>query len=329
MGIFGSRKKGNEQLRTLSEKEIQDRLYGSFRMIHHTSRHEIERLEQHQEAKTSPAVALDVPFTPKVSPQVETTRRIPSIIDRRKEAERLAYVSEWADEEADTTAKAAKFGWLKQGKNVPSASTSRSMQPQKAAFVPLFKTFLAEIVQLFRVLTAPSRQVRRKASWMTLGFVVLSVFLGIHFLNLNREKAMKNSRRADISTPVAATEKMLGTATSMGDTSKNSASPLSPVFVDKKLPPSSQTTEIKKPEGRFVIQVCTYANEDDAKQLMARIQREEYPAFVKIMRHSSGKVYHLVFVGRFKDAGEAKRTLANFQKRDIGRPFNDAFVRTL
>lgn len=164
---------------------------------------------------------------------------------------------------------------------------------------------------------------------MTLSFIVLSVFLGIHFLNLNREQAMKRSRQSNASIPVAAIEKIPGTAASTVNIAEDNATPLSPVSIDKNLPPSSQGIGVKEPEGRFVIQVCTYANESDAKRLLTRIQGEKYPTFIKRMNRSGGKRYYLVFIGGYRDVGEAKRTLADFQKRDIARPFKDAFVRTL
>ncbi len=328
MGFFGKRKNGSH-LRTLSEKEIQDKLYGSFR-IHEP----VQDVMTEVAPAPEPAVQSRESFTSESEPQVPSAPKLTPparpFTEKKSREDRFSPASEWADEEVESKIKAARLGWEK-----PSSSGTREFKKprleQKESFNnPLQnslrtagQSFTQSLNAFFRSVDFRSADLRRLGYFLAgFSFVLFFLFV-IHFLNARRETAMKLSRPA--SRPTAAAS--ASAAEKQASTEKSS--PLSPVLPAAVEPPAKIPAANMEGEGNYVIQVCTYAVEPDAKRLLTQFQNEGLTSFVKVLQRAGAKTYYAVFLGRFKTYQAAQKSLADFQKKTIASPFRDAFIRTL
>ncbi len=356
MGPFGqSNKKQKDHFRTLSEKEIQQKLYGEF-----ASLDDRPAGEGANEVFMAPKPAsAQLPLQEKnlsqelfqpvkggvKSEEVETDRTR----DKLKEQERLARLSEWADEEADAIKKASRLGWYqeaRQKRTDPKAvrpAVSFFSAKSLAALSQTLQKACEEAARLFPK-NALMRFWNRRVIYSLSGFLFLTLmFLGIHFLNERREIAMKTPRPVQLSNSA----KAVGLPHTKKPIKKHSAlaekeSPLTPV--EKVLEPSSVvvsstlnsvTTPVAETIQQdaklfpYVIQIATFATEADAQRLVERLEQEKLRGFMKDLQRATGKVYYSVFIGRYQNYQEAQSSLEEFRKKDISKSFEDAFLRTL
>lgn len=98
-------------------------------------------------------------------------------------------------------------------------------------------------------------------------------------------------------------------------------------------PPSSQASlagELEEAGQKgIVIQVATFAIQEDSQKLASRLKQEHLRAFVRPLNRPGGRAYYCVFMGSFKTHREAQETLIEFRKREIAKSFKDAFIRSL
>ncbi|HTL48608.1 MAG TPA: SPOR domain-containing protein [Verrucomicrobiae bacterium] len=198
----------------------------------------------------------------------------------------------------------------------------------KAAIV-LF-TSLWKVVKLvdFR------RPAIRRAFFGVVGAALLiSVFAGIHVLNVNRERAMKNPGKT-VTKQAAKPAKASRAERARGEEERSSAqetpAPAAAPAVENAAQAEPNAPKAEAETGkRYVVQVATYATAQDAERVVQDIKDSGAPAFVKALSSRSGRVYHSVFLGRFSDADEAQTYLEKFRKGNASKSFQDAFVRTL
>ncbi len=352
MGLLNYRKK-TEQLRTLTEKEIQEKLYGRFRLSdkedagissmplrNSASLATIEKVEEKADDLFSPAILTPQPgFTQKNS-RVEF------------EPQEKEIKKSFVDVKSDLTTSQVKIYSRPPVFSKP-ASRPAAARPKDAFFAAFLKFFqnlgaliakgLGSVVVLGLKFAGACLQaifafLKKGQNRYWVGAIVfLSILLGgIHHLNVQREIAMKTSRPrtatqarnvSESSVPVSAAAARLQEAppalsaptASTGTVSSQNANALTP----------SEPSSAAGTQGGFVIQVVTYATQADAAGLLRRLNQEGFSGLVKQSTRTTGKVYHTVFVGRFKTYREAQEMLAQFQKKEIAKPFQDAFIRTL
>jgi cell division septation protein DedD len=78
-----------------------------------------------------------------------------------------------------------------------------------------------------------------------------------------------------------------------------------------------------------VIQVVTYPSREDAEQIVLALKKEGLSAFVKENTRPSGRVYYVVYMGGFRTEAAAQAQLVKFRAKEVARPFQDAFVRSI
>ena len=79
----------------------------------------------------------------------------------------------------------------------------------------------------------------------------------------------------------------------------------------------------------YAIQIATYARAEDASNLESRLKADGLPAFMAPVRRPHGKSFYLVYLGRFESFQEAQAKLKEFRGRDVAKEFPDSFVRTI
>lgn len=154
--------------------------------------------------------------------------------------------------------------------------------------------------------------------------VLIAVFLfaSVYALNEYRAKAMKTAR---VSTGLTSTGQRGFRRSLLSKREPRVSMETAPLEAPptKEIPP---ITSLKKP---FVIQVCIYNREEDAKNLAEQIAQSQFPAFLQPFHRSNAKTLYPVFIGRFETFSEAQSELEQFRKKPIARDFSDSFVRTL
>lgn len=205
--------------------------------------------------------------------------------------------------------------------------------------------------------------VRKIFYWVTGVVCLVALFLGTHQLNVNRELAirqMKGGKASEqkISSSVkSASDKFEKKDVKKTASSKDAAKIVATAPLAEKTNPDESSQEEKLPAGGvaesdanekaatapaktdaitdeaeanpYVIQIATYATQEDAERVVEDLNREGMKAFSKDLSRSSGRTYYCVFIGRFKDTADAYSELSNFRKKTISKSFTDAFVRAL
>ena len=276
------------ELKTLSEREIQNRLYGNYR------------------AET---VA------------VEDAVQTPRVVEKR---------------EAGPPPRAPKEERRPKIRIVRESSFSKPILPAVLAFLKLSARSLGELLRFLggrwgRLLLSLDfrKPAVRRTAYAAGGIAFLAgLFAGIHLLNAQREIAMKAPRPPAAASPAPnSAEAVSGTkdrreSTAGEKPSMPSGSSLSPAAaIDGEI-------SVKQP---YVIQVATFAQEEDAGRLAERLGRAGAGprVFVKALSRAGGRIYYCVFIGRFADYPDAESRLAKFKRMEAARPFQDAFIRSL
>ena len=199
--------------------------------------------------------------------------------------------------------------------------------------IPWGKIASAFAVAFKATFSATRILVSRIATGWGLGILVAAVlFVGIHSLNNYRTAAMKAAkpRRPEMIQRVFK-RKVRAPETKQPPTREEKvSSPVpSPAAAENVVkeppvaPPSPETGKL------YVIQVCTYANENDANKLVNQMKQAGLPAFAHSLARTNGKTFYLVFLGRFETFREAQVKLKAFRSEPLARDFPDSFVREL
>ncbi len=362
MSLFG--KKNNPEVnKTLSEREIQQRLYGHLRNPHNGTQPPPVSINKESKATGSiPSVQADtrtavkplntVPLPPrqhtKPADGAEDLFRFSHKPEEAKPpAERVRVertvvpskpVVKPAEKKPSPFAGAAAFA---AGKLLPGAA-----KLLKAVFMAVFQIFavvVGWVVQFFLRIDFKNPQIRRTFYW-TLGIGLFAFMLvSIHILNMKREFAMKHTpksvytkqkpkkaKRVEAPAPVPAAEatasetSLLSAAVPGAATAASAASVAAAPAVET--PAAVPAHPVMKGQ---VIQIATFAVQADAQKLVDKLRQDSWACFVKPLVRPGGKTYYCVFLGAFKSYQEAETKLSEFKKKDISKPFQDAFIRTL
>ncbi|MBI2167059.1 MAG: SPOR domain-containing protein [Candidatus Omnitrophica bacterium] len=257
-------KRGPDSLRPLTEKEIQQKLYGSY-----------------QEE-------------PALKEKINTEFLDPL----RKE-------SSLGPETKSKNNQSARFPWKEAG----------------SAFVTLAQS----VWGILKRITG-----RKTMGWVALGTVAASLFLSVNALNLYRTEAMKNPKPP--SRVVTPREESTLLRPSPKRAERPSALPIESAPAQGQEVPErvSEPAPVAPPaEKVFVVQVATYARETDGERVVKQMIEAGLPAFGKPLRRTSGKTFHLVFLGPFKTFEDAQAELKKFRALPASQNFPDSFVRSL
>lgn len=307
MLLFFGNKKKKEDLKILSENEIQSRLYGKYRS------------PQAKPAGETPAA--------------EPAEASPDLFNPPKPSR-------------ETPVQPAKVeSWIRQEQHaihqeVSKLNPSRKLKPPAAVSIGsilanvsgVLTSFAKGPAEAFSKVNFSDSRVRNGLYWLGAVSFLAAIFMAIHILNIHREKAMKAAPKAAPTETAEETDLSLPPEL-LSETAETPQAPKKgkkPGIVPKpewgQSPVFSEPVQEIKP---YVVQVATYVGPRDAERMAALIQGEGFPAFVQELRRQNGKVYHCVFIGRFKDYREAESALESFRRKEMAQPFQDAFVRTM
>ncbi|MFZ5801702.1 MAG: SPOR domain-containing protein [Candidatus Omnitrophota bacterium] len=306
MGLLGGFGKKSGSMKKLTEEEIQKRLYGNY--------HGRSGSATETEAP-SPAVP------PKASlPTLESGRSFaapagrdpaPGLFDSpRKEPPKVVISQPAASRPPEPYYKK------------PSSSPAAAI-PQPIARTGNF--WDGWIEGLLRLVTTRRRHAARIAVWCLSIAGIALLFWGVHYLNVQREKAMSTSSGLSKKTAAKPSQQnapSAETAVPVATTFESSEGVLTPVE-------GAKTQGTAAPAQRtFVIQIATYVNETDARPLVEKLKAAGFTAFMR--RESSGeRKYHTVYLGRFSTFQMGQEKLHQFRQTEFSKTFQDAFVRSI
>lgn len=341
MGFFGTKKKKSDNVKTLTETEIQQRLYGHLR-VPSTA---VEDFGSEAAPPQSPSsFAIRRPSDPSKdlfvhkTPQATSEKTGSGAIA----AGPLGQKGSWSESSPAINTSFQNKGKAEKAKNpfVPVLRLIGGFAKNALSFLlmAVFKLIEA-IFRFFIAIDFRKPQVKRIASALgAVGFIGL-LLLGTYFLNVQREAAMKSPHRKSFAPYV---QKEIPAADSASSVAKPVENTDSTGAADHSAPvpppqegtqpaePSVKTPKAKTAEqGVYSIQIATFAGPEDAGRLVAKLREQDADAFVKQLERPGGKTYYCVFVGHYKDPSEAEENLGRFKKKALAKPFQDAFVRAL
>lgn len=366
MGFINFSKKNKSDVRSLSENEIQKKLYGEFEpdlKSYPETKKEKHRVRPIPPAKTEMDDSAERgrrdlfegsngSFDASVNAKPELQR--PNISEEhKKEQARIQKLEKLAareekprPKEATTSSRAFGFGRF----DVVAGSALRAARQVGQVFTfaltwalgwgvkILFGVgmFLVRILRAaFDTFDLKKPGVRRAVYW-TLGFLFLaSVFFAVHLLNVRREVAMKTSKprqpaavaRRIPPAPIAETFPLTQVEADEIATEISGGATVRLTEPSAVVPDSSSHTSAK---GPYVIQIATFVGPQDAEKLVESLKTGGWEdAFARSLTRPSGRVYYYVFVGGFDSFTRAQQGLEKFRKTDSFKSFPDAFVRKL
>ncbi len=94
-------------------------------------------------------------------------------------------------------------------------------------------------------------------------------------------------------------------------------------------PPQSAIPEIA--ERVFAIQICTYRQEDGAKNLTQRLKALKLPVYYQGFPAITNETprFYIVLLGKYETYSEAQGNLTQFKSLPIAKEFSDAYIRRL
>lgn len=380
MGLFGDKKKGAESLKTLSEKDIQSKLYGHLRNSDRIIQEDLPALSKPRQE--SQAYHKSSENLKTLTPSVSSAKASGSDLFaeaasiRRPEEEGIFKSIE------SKSSQTAKISFEKQQKSASQArGLGQSVQGIAGAFIQVLKQLIFKMVEAFATAVSAfvslvfsidfrKPSVRRFFYGAAAVAALVLIFTGIHHLNKNREIAMKAPHKKAAEQPKksrtpnpsealtaalssgASEETSASDTPKSGDLSEKAASELkkrsaasersiskTPEVKKAKTPAETVKTETKKEISSetsasvqtpgSVIQVATFATQEDASNLVEKFKAAGFSSFLKSVSRSGGRVYYCVFIGKFQTQQEAENKLAEFKKQEVARSFQDAFVRSL
>lgn len=363
--VFNKKKKG-DHLKPLSEKEIQDKLYGVFQAANGQAGGAALPVKNAsvpaasavsvEETPTSPAPPPDLfkaaeasepQSVPAAAASTKTESPLPAVSERPSEkiSEKALVLElknerrlrdyqmrmlEWADEDTPKPSVAVKI----KARHTPQPSSVASSKPFLKTAQESAATFFPKMLQSLKEIDLNDPKNRQLMYWGGAFLFLLIVLVGINSLNVKREEAMKMPRKKIVvvedvpSVNESAPENKQKSVRGVGRTEAAPSAEQAPAPAQNE--PSK--TKVDKPIAgaavNYEIQVATYAMQADAERLVSRFRDEKWPAFLKALNRSSGKLYYCVFLGPFSDYEGADKTLKDFKKKESSGPFQDAFIRS-
>ncbi len=333
MGLFRNKNKSVFVQSTMSEAEIQRKLYGEFVPQTTPAIFDVTR----DVRKKEPTV-----LKPQISSADPKTAVSDDLFSRTKE------VSVDENEEKEPVSLKTQLK-IENKKIVVGASSSEYLDPyarfkQKAeerykrnGFLETIKIIFVGVLGFFQAFGESQNAKLRKTIYAILAVLcVTGLFFAINSLNAKREAAM--SIRYE--TPSSAPRKSAGVSLSVSssvttDYGDIGESPISlPSAIQENAGTTSKTSAVVGAESpaavknTYVIQVVTYPTKADADRIVSNFRKEGLKAYVKENVRPSGRVFYLVLLGGFKSEPEAQAQLLKFRKMEIARPFQDAFVKS-
>ncbi|HOW59422.1 MAG TPA: SPOR domain-containing protein [Candidatus Omnitrophota bacterium] len=345
MAFFIKKKLKNSQISTLSESEIQKKLYGEFNagdsefatnergsvkpsgVEPSFLKNDLKRQDEKEKAKAAPDlfnvsqdnIANAIPAKTS-TPESKSVEIKPPYVPPR-----------------DFDKKAVLSNSPKESIGVPKVYAHRLGEKGRTDGVLFFEKIKVGFLEFFSQFSNYKHLVSKKLLFSSaVILVVVMLFWSVSVLNSQREEAMKGRYRlaeasrkittnhveANVSTQAAAAP--LG-----NQVTKPREVVITPVQM-RRTDPSETKSETNRPNnegGHYVIQVVTYPSIEDAQKVVDALKRDNLKAFLKENKRPSGRVFYIVMIGGFSTETEAQAQLLKFRAKEIARPFQDAFVK--
>ncbi len=342
MGLFSRKKKNESSFSTLSEAEIQQRLYGEFKR----GEEDLESREPARPARESFKSSLPSQTRLETTPDLFHS---PSSVAPIKSHESFI-VNPPEEKKAELPKYVSPSDFPKKEIHAYGASPASYERPkylrqdEKKTGESLGQVFRGFLFGIGKIFATDNVLARRSFYWIGSIGMILLLFWGVNALNMKRETALRSkypvARETSRTEPATSEEQNAVTRTA--DSEKISAvipavasTATRPMASDSIRTTPKQTglpaTTGRGPSGgSYVIQVATYALLEDANKVAENLKREKFNVLVKENQQTrTGRPFYVVFLGGYRTEAEAKEQLVRFRSKEISRPFQDAFVKNL
>lgn len=362
MGFLNRSKKRDEPLARLSEKEIQQKLYGGLRTGAEglTSTPKAAPRQEHapKAASVRPVINSLAPATPDADEDIftqsrfareaassqpekkseESPRELPKapsvhVPSSVKQSGRLegASLRSIAAKPAETMRTATKPVYkAASALRLPKLQIPNLGEPLRKLFSVLIPGLRAVVLAILNLMIQATKSFAEFIYYRRHGLKKLSVWaLGIlGILALFAGVHLLNVRREEAMTRKPAPR--------MQQEAPVAEAPIVPAEAESPAVAAEETAAVETPaalagetDGKYVVQIATYFSEADAVKVADELKAGTWPSFIRSVPRSDGKVFYSVYLGRFQDYQQAQEVLTKFRKTAVAGPFQDAFIRKL
>ncbi|MBI4398267.1 MAG: SPOR domain-containing protein [Candidatus Omnitrophica bacterium] len=323
------RKSKEEGLKPLSEKEIQERLYGFF---HH------ERVVQISGVpKKSPHKSLDLKSID-VTPAGITQHELPSETQNSFNQEN-GYVNVIEEQMPFSQIRSDSFRELSEEPRKAIKKPVRKVKKDKKreeAVTKFFELVLEKVAVFFQfIFSACAQAFSRLAVWLgesrgeskriPAKFILVSLAVigtGLIFFNIWTSHVRQNP---DLN--VYKEMQKPASSAPQGISSQAVITKVIAVTGDALSDPSATTNQIAK--KFFTIQVCTVPRLEGAIQVTKRLQSGGLPAFYESGTNKKGSHIYHVMIGKFDQYQTAKAQLAAIKSSKAMESYPDSYIRNI
>ncbi len=335
MGFFPKKKGAKDpQASPLSEAEIHRKLYGEFESeaeAAHVAPVERDHFKDPvtsspsgKESRTSAdlfSVSNNVPAEPEAP-----ARPVRPVIKSPENPSRYVPIHEFEKKEGSTVDPADAYARFRSG--VTASKMKDRIFKMAAGIFEDSRKSLAGLMDPKRVM------VRRVLTWSAAVLVVFLLFWGVNALNSQREVAMKTQykRHKEPRQTAAVASKPSSVPAASAVERSVVVTPAAPHPREVVITPAALVKHKEvaaNSAGPYSIQVVTYPGKADAEQVVETLKKDKLDAFLKEYKRTSGRVFYVVFIGGYRTEAEAQAQLVKFRAKEVARPFQDAFVKTI
>ncbi|GEM_PF-3349491 len=341
------RKSKEEGLKPLSEKDIQERLYGFFHQertpqISQPVKKTVHRTVDLKSVEVTPAGIIQTElFRSETQTAVEEKKEAVSRQDFRRaviENEESEVMSNDPDEEQEQTVSQSTASVKKTVKKTARKSKKdkkREEAIRKFSALALEKTivalkfFFAWTGRLFSALVIWLGESRGESKRVPAKFILISLAVigtGLIFFNVWSSQIKQNSGAIN-QTPV---NQSVNPILNQGIANQQVITKVVPVSGDVLSRPTAEQVPSAAPAKKFfTIQVCTTPGLQGASNVLKRLQTGGLPAFYESGVNKKGsRVYH-VMVGKFDNYQTAKAQLEAIKKSKVMEAYPDSYIRNI
>jgi hypothetical protein len=217
-----------------------------------------------------------------------------------------------------------------------SASTATLTRPEiKSRLEPSFSSPPSQKAVSFRF-SVPGIKFLKNFPWKFSG-LVLGSLVGAIFLLQILSSWMDTLKKESVSIRVqkSAVTSASTSAPKTANASIPAAKPLEEVLLAKPVlsvsepkPPALKAVETPK-KKYYAVQVCTYFQESDARELTQKLKGLNFTPFYERVTSSQGTLHYLVFLGKQETYSAAQSQLESFKKSSEFQSFQDSFIRSI
>jgi len=304
-----------KKLATLSEKEIQERLYGFY--------HKSDMVGEPR--PKDPSRSLNTPPQPAAAfeqVQPASSVYVPPVVP----------VAPSGSRELFSSSEIQQTGAREMKSKFQQAPLSSKLQPITTPKEPGVQQIILEKAKVFFEALAVLLKKVPLQYYVIAGSAIVLVFVffqlvTLGFKKMNAARPHSQSSRSQEAAPVTMKRTLVKPAADK--TARSTGSVPAPKQAAEILPPEPSEPPALPIVKSYAVQLCLSDNLDASQVLIDTLKTKGYEAYFRKVKGSRGNELFQIFVGRYPSSAEAQSALKELRKDAEFKNYDDSFVRTI